>query len=310
MSSQKSLPLVVLAAGLSTRYGRLKQLEPLGPSGEAIMDYNVYDAVRAGFGRAIFVVRREIRADVQAHVEEVFGDALSAEYILQDLAYLPEGFRAPPDRRKPWGTAQAVLIAAERIDGPFAVCNADDQYGPGAFERLYDYLSRDPVPTEGVLVGYPLRETLGGSGGVARGVCHVGRDGLLEQVLEVRDIRRKDGWIVGVEGDGSLVELTGDELASMNLWGLTPSIVDGMRRRFDDFLRLWGASATHEFFLSSAINAQIQVGSARVRALRARDPWFGLTHADDEAWTRAMLLERIEAGVYPRDLASGLHART
>jgi hypothetical protein len=308
LSPLKGLPLVVLAAGLSTRYGRLKQLEPLGPSGEAIMDYNVYDAVRAGFGRAIFVVRHEILPDVRAHVEQVFGDALPAEYVLQDLAYLPDGFRAPPDRRKPWGTAQAVLIAAEGVDAPFAVCNADDQYGPGAFARLHDYLSADPVATEGVLVGYPLRETLTGSGGVARGVCHVGRDGLLEQVLEVRDIRKKDGWIVGVEGDGLTVELTGDELASMNLWGLTPPIVEGMSRRFQDFLRLWGASATHEFFLSSAINAQIQVGSARVRALRARDPWFGLTHADDEAWTRAMLLERIEAGVYPQDLAGGMSA--
>ena len=310
MNTPESLPLVVLAAGLSTRYGRLKQLEPLGPSGESIMDYNVYDAVRAGFGRAVFVVRREILDDVLAHVDAVFGDALSAEYVLQDLGYLPDGFRTPPDRRKPWGTAQAVLIAAERIDGPFAVCNADDQYGPGAFARLYEYLSRDPVPTEGVLVGYPLRETLSDSGGVARAVCHVGREGLLEHVIEVRDIRKKDGWIVGVEGEGegAPVELTGDELASMNLWGLTPPIVAGMRRRFADFLRLWGANPTQEFFLSSAINAQIEVGSARVRALRARDPWFGLTHASDQGWTQAMLLERIEAGVYPRDLARGLSA--
>jgi hypothetical protein len=304
-----SPPLVVLAAGLSTRYGRLKQLEPLGPSGEAIMDYNVFDALRAGFGRVVFVVRREILADVRAHVERVFGDALPAEFVLQDLTWLPEGFRAPPDRRKPWGTAQAVLIAAERIDGPFGVCNADDQYGPGALARLHEYLTLDPVPSEGALVGYPLRETLSGSGGVARGICHMGRDALLEHVIEVRDIRRKDAWIVGVEGDATQVELTGDELVSMNLWGLTPTIVAGMWRRFGDFLRVWGASTTQEFFLSSAINAQIQVGSARVRALHAGDPWFGLTHPDDHAWTRAMLLGRIEAGVYPRDLADALPVR-
>jgi len=303
-----SASLVVLAAGLSTRYGRLKQLEPLGPSGEAIMDYNVYDAVRAGFGRVLFVVRREILDDVRSHVAATLGEALEAEFVLQELTYLPEGFRAPPDRRKPWGTAQAVLIAAERTDGPFAVCNADDQYGPGAFRLLHEYLSLDPVPTEGVLVGYPLRETLSGSGGVARGVCHLGRDQLLEHVIEVRDIRRKDAWIVGVEGDANPVELTGDELVSMNLWGLTPPIVGGMRRRFEDFLHIWGASASQEFFLSSAINAQIQVGSARVRALHARDPWFGLTHAGDQAWTQAKLLERIEAGVYPRMLADALAA--
>jgi hypothetical protein len=302
-------PLVVLAAGLSTRYGRLKQLEPLGPSGEAIMDYNVYDAVRAGFGRVIFVVRREIEVDVRSHVQRVFGDALAAEYAVQDLEWLPEGFRTPPDRRKPWGTAQAVLIAAERASGAFGVCNADDQYGPGAFALLHQYLTLDPVPTEGVLVGYPLSETLSGSGGVARGICHMGRDALLEHVIEVRDIRKKDAWIVGTEGDAGHVELTGDELVSMNIWGLTPAIVDGMRRRFVDFLHVWGASTTDEFFLSSAINAQIQVGSATVRALHARDPWFGLTHAGDQEWTRAMLLDRIEAGVYPRDLAAGL-ART
>jgi hypothetical protein len=305
-----TLPLVVLAAGLSTRYGRLKQLEPLGPSGEAIMDYNVYDALRAGFGRVIFVVRREILADVRAHVDRVFGGALEAEYVLQELEGLPAGFRAPPDRRKPWGTAQAVLTATAHIAGPFAVCNADDQYGPGAFARLHEYLSHEPVPTEAVLVGYPLRETLSGSGGVARGVCHLGRDGLLEHVIEVRDIRRKDAWIVGVEGEAGQVELTGDELVSMNLWGLTPAIIDGMRRRFEDFLRVWGASATQEFFLSSAINAQIHIGSAHVRALRTRDPWFGLTHADDHGWTRATLLERIEAGVYPRDLAGTLPSPT
>ena len=298
--------LVVLAAGLSTRYGRLKQLEPLGPSGEAIMDYNVYDALRAGFDRVIFVVRREILADVRAHVHRVLGKTVPAEFVVQATDYLPAGFWAPPDRHKPWGTAQAVLIAADHLDGPFAVCNADDQYGPGAFERLFGYLTIQPVPTDGVLVGYPLRETLSGAGGVARGVCHMGRDGLLEHVIEVRDIRRKDAWIVGVEGEGSQVELTGDELASMNLWGLTPTIVDGMRRRFRDFLAVWGASATQEFFLSSAINAQIQVGSARVRALHARDPWFGLTHAGDQEWSRKLLLERIEAGVYPRRLADGL----
>jgi hypothetical protein len=300
----------VLAAGLSTRYGRLKQLEPLGPSGETIMDYNVFDALRAGFGRVIFVVRREILADVRAHVERVFGDALPAEFVLQELTRLPRGFHASPDRRQPWGTAQAVLIASERIEGPFAVCNADDQYGPGALALLHDYLTLDPVPSDGVLVGYPLGETLSGSGGVARGVCHMGRDGMLEHVIEVREIRRKDGWIVGVEGDATQVELSGDELVSMNLWGLTPPIVAGMRRRFEDFLRVWGASTTQEFFLSSAINAQIQVGSARVRALHARDPWFGLTHAGDQEWTRALLLQRIEAGVYPRDLAQALTVRS
>jgi hypothetical protein len=304
-----SLPLVVLAAGLSTRYGRLKQLEPLGPSGEAIMDYNVFDALRAGFGPILFVVREEIKADVRAHVLGVFGSDFQADFIIQSLDDLPAGFKPPPDRKKPWGTAQAVLIAAERHRGPFAVCNADDLYGPGAFALLHESLARVPILFDGVLVGYRLRETLSDSGGVARGICHVGRDRLLEHVIEVHDIRRKGAWIVGVEGDATPVDLTGDELVSMNLWGFAPLMIDGMRRRFREFLDIWGSDVTREFFLSSAVNTQIQVGSSRVRALHARDPWFGLTHADDEGWTRALLLERIEAGVYPRRLADALPER-
>jgi hypothetical protein len=298
-----TLPLVVLAAGLSTRYGRLKQLEPLGPQGEAIMDYNVFDAFRAGFGHATFVVREEIEEQIRRHVRRTFGDDAPVDFVTQSLHDLPDGFSAPPDRRKPWGTAQAVLIAADRHPGPFAVCNADDLYGPGAFQLLHDYLSHEPALSDGAIVGYPLRETLSGVGGVARGICHVGRDGLVEHVIEVHDIRRKDAWIVGVEGESTPVDLTGDELVSMNLWGLTPALVAGIRRRFRAFLSLWGANVTREFFLSSAVNAQIQVGSAGVRALKARDPWFGLTHAEDEVPARALLLERIQSGVYPRHLA-------
>lgn len=301
-----SLPLVVLAAGLSTRYGRLKQLEPLGPSGEAIMDYNVFDALRAGFGHATFVVREEILEQVRRHVHRTLGGDLPHDFVIQRLDDLPEGFRPPPDRRKPWGTGQAVILAGQRHAGPFAVCNADDLYGPGAFELLHAYLRQDPVPTEGVLVGYRLADTLVGSGGVARGICHVGRDGLLEHVIEIQDIRRKDAWIVGVEGEATQVELSGDELVSMNLWGFTPPLVVGLRRRFLEFLDLWGANVTRELHLSSAVNAQIQVGAARVRALHARDPWYGLTHADDEGPMRALLHRRIEEGVYPRRLADAL----
>jgi hypothetical protein len=305
-----TLPLIVLAAGLSTRYGRLKQLEPLGPEGEAIMDYNVFDALRAGFGHVTFVVREEIEEQVRRHVRRAFGAALPADFVTQALSDLPEGFRAPPDRRQPWGTAQAVLVAAKRHPGsPLAVCNADDLYGPDAFRLLHEYLAHEPVLSEGVIVGYPLRETLSGSGGVARGICGVGQDGMVDHVVEVRDIRRKDGWIVGTEGESTPVELSGDELVSMNLWGLTPPMIAGIGRRFREFLSLWGANVTREFFLSSAVNAQIQVGSARVRALKARDPWFGLTHAEDEAPTRATLHERIEAGVYPRRLAGSLTGR-
>jgi hypothetical protein len=303
-----SLPLVILAAGLSTRYGRLKQLEPLGPGGETIMDYNVFDAIKAGFGKIAYVVRPEIARDVRRHAERVWGDAVPIDYVTQELSMIPEGFCAPPDRRRPWGTAHAVLCAAGGWSEPFAVCNADDLYGPQAFEVLHAYLSHDPVPTDGVLVGYPLQETLADSGGVARGVCHVGRDALLEHVIEVREIRRRHDWIVGMESEGIPVELSGDELVSMNLWGLTRRMVDGLRRRFVRFLDLWGANADREFFLSTAINEQILTQGASVRVLHADEPWFGLTHAEDAAPTRTQLFERIAAGVYPRRLSDALRS--
>lgn len=301
-----SLPLVVLAAGLSTRYGRLKQLEPLGPAGEAIMDYNVFDALRAGFDEVVYVVRPEIIDEVREHVARVFGDAVRSRFVIQDLDRLPPGFRAPADRRKPWGTAHAVLCAAEEIEGPLVVCNADDLYGPAAFAQLFAYLTRDDVPTEAALIGYPLRDTLAGGGGVARGLCHIGKDGLLEHVIEVHQIRRAAAWIVGVEGEDTPVDLTGDELVSMNLWGLMPSMVEGIRRQFGTFLAHWGAHPGREFFLSSAVNGHIQTYSSRVQVLDSEDSWLGITYAEDRDRFQRMLRERIAAGAYPDRLADGL----
>ncbi|HET9948833.1 MAG TPA: hypothetical protein VFQ22_07915 [Longimicrobiales bacterium] len=300
-----SLPLVILAAGLSTRYGSLKQLDPLGPGGEVIMDYNVYDALRAGFSSVCFVVRREIEDAVRAHVASVFGEAVATDWVRQETDRLPEGYRAPPERRKPWGTAHAVVLAAERIEGAFAVCNADDLYGPAAFRALHDYLVEAPAEEDGALVGYRLQDTLSGSGGVSRAICHVGRGSLLEQVIEIREIRRRDGLITGIEGDATPVELAPDDLVSMNLWGLAPALVRGMRHGFRRFLDVWGADTTQELYLSTAINQRIQAG-ARVRVLHAGEAWFGLTHPEDRDHFRALLAERIAAGVYPERLAGAV----
>jgi hypothetical protein len=271
-----------------------------------MMDFNVYDAVRAGFGSVTYVVRREILDDVRKHVRSVVGDAVETHFVCQELGALPDGFRAPPDRAKPWGTAHAVLCAAKHIDGPFAVCNADDLYGPGAFALLHEYMTVDPLPTEAALVGYTLEKTLSGGGGVARGVCALRKDDMLERVTEVQNIRRAEGWITGSKTDGSPVELSGNEVVSMNLWGFTPPVMELLGRQFRRFLEYWGADTEEECFLSTTVNAQIELEATRVRVLRAPDTWFGVTHAADRARSAAILSERVASGAYPTRLADAL----
>ena len=295
-----------MAAGLSTRYGRLKQLDGLGPGGEAIMDFNVFDAARAGFGSVVYVVRREILRDVQKHVDDKIGSGIETHFVCQELDHLPEGFTAPPERVKPWGTAHAVLCAADLFDGPFAVCNADDLYGPGAFQLLYDHLTTDPLPTDAALVAFTLDKTLSGAGGVARGVCTLGTGERLERIAEVRNIRVSDGHIAGIETDGGPVELSGDELVSMNLWGFTPPVIDLLRRQFRRFLEYWGSDTHAECFLSTTLNAQIEIGATSVAVLQGPDSWFGVTHAADRDRSEAILRERVSSGIYPRRLADSL----
>jgi hypothetical protein len=252
------------------------------------------------------VVRREISDDVERHVDRIFGSAVPTRFVRQELDDLPEGYRSPPDRRKPWGTAHAVLTAAAGIEGPFAVCNADDLYGPRAFELLHAHLTEIPLGTEAALVGYTLFNTLSGEGGVARGVCVLGRHDLLERVTEVRGIRENDGWITGVETDGNPVELDGSAMVSMNLWGFAPSVIRLLRRQFARFLDYWGSDPSQEFFLSTAINGQIELGATQVRVLPAPDTWFGVTHAADRSRSEAILRERVASGAYPGRLAEAL----
>ncbi len=296
--------LVVLAAGLSSRYGRLKQVDPMGPSGESIMDYNVFDAARAGFSRVVFVVRPEIEEQVRAHVTAVVGDALPAEYVHQTLDGVPPELMPPPERRKPWGTGHSVLCASARVSGPFAVCNADDLYGADAFQQLFQHLSTRPLPTEAAMVGYTLADTLSGSGGVARGVCVLGKDRLLQLVTEVREIRQVEGWITGEAGEDETVELEGTEVVSMNLWGFSEPVVELLRRQFLRFLARLGGDPAAEFPLSTALSEQVQMGTVRVAVLPGRSDWFGVTHAADRSEAEVLLRARIAEGAYPADLAA------
>jgi hypothetical protein len=300
--------LVVLAAGMSTRYGRLKQVDPMGPCGASIMDYNVYDALRAGFSEVVFVTRPEIEVEIRDHVSRFVGAALPVHFILQTLDDLPPGFSPPPDRTRPWGTAHAALCAADAVRGPFGVCNADDLYGTQAFETLHRHLSTTPLRTEAALVGYTLEDTLSGQGGVSRGICILGRDRLLESVTEIRELRRVEGWIQGEDEDGVPVELRGHEVVSMNLWGFSDPVVAAMRRQLKRFLGRWGADATAEFPLSTALSEQVRLGSVRVAVLPGGDAWVGVTHPADTDRARSALASRIAGGLYPEDLIAAFRS--
>ena len=296
--------LIVLAAGMSTRYGRLKQVDPMGPAGESIMDYNVYDAARAGFSKVVFVIRPEIEETVRAHVARIVGDGFPTEFVHQTLHDLPADLPpCPPDRKRPWGTGQAVLTASQRVEGPFGVCNADDLYGSDAFVKLFQHLATEPLPTEAAMVGYTLTDTLSGSGGVSRGICVLGRDHLLDRVTEVREIRKTDGWIVGEEANGETVELRGHEVVSMNLWGFSDPVVTLLHRQFRRFLKRWGGHTDAEFPLSTALSEQVQLGTVRVTVIQGKADWFGITHAADREGAQAMVQARVAEGIYPADLA-------
>ncbi|HXV90957.1 MAG TPA: NTP transferase domain-containing protein [Gemmatimonadales bacterium] len=298
------LTLVVMAAGLATRFGGPKQLTPVGPAGEALLDYDVYDAVRAGCRRVVFVVRAELADAFHVHARDVLGDALETVFVEQRLDDLPGGRIPPTGRVKPWGTAHALLAARGAVTGPFAVCNADDWYGPGAYRLLAEHVRREAraAPPVHALVGYRLDATLSEHGGVARGVAVTDRDGLLARLEEVRDVRRDAGGLTGVGPDGTRRALAGDAVASMNLWGFAPGVLAVLADQLARFLDAAGGDLDAEFPLSTAVNDQVALGQARLRVLTAPDRWFGMTFAADLPAVRDAVAALVRAGVYPADL--------
>ncbi len=292
--------LLVLAAGMGSRYGGLKQMDAVGPGGEAIVDYSIYDALRAGFRRVVFVLRREIEAEFRQKVGARFEHVAEVIYVLQDLEQLPEGFHVPAGRTKPWGTTHAVLAAADAIDGPFAVINADDFYGAESYRLLAAHLRGGTA--EHALVGYVLRNTLSEYGAVARGVCAVDATGLLCGVTEMTQIERVGKQIRNTAADGTVTALTGEELVSMNLWGLRAEIFPLLRERLKAFLSRQGAELKAECYLPAAVNELIGVGKATVRVLPTEETWFGVTYQEDKPEVVASVRRLIEAGKYPERL--------
>jgi NDP-sugar pyrophosphorylase family protein len=300
------LTLIVMAAGVGSRYGGAKQLEPIGPNGETFSDYSVYDALESGFGRVVFILREEIERAFRDTVGRRIERYCEVEYVIQRLEDLPPGFSVPPGRVKPWGTAHAVLCCKGIVDAPFAVINADDFYGRDAFRSMARCLSEmdgGTGPLEGCLVAYKVERTLSRHGPVTRGVCEVDGEGHLVRIEERRRVQRRDGRIVS-SGDGERwTEVPPGTLVSMNMWGFTPGIFPELEARFPRFLREHaGDIETAEFLLPEVVGELVGEGVLRVRVIITDARWFGITYPEDVEEARAEIRGLIEGGVYPRKL--------
>ncbi len=293
--------LVVLAAGLGSRYGGLKQMDGVGPSGDTIIDYSIYDALRAGFGKAVFIIRRDIEADFREVFLGKLSGKIAVESVFQELTDLPAGFRCPPDRRKPWGTAQAVFSARAKVREPFAVINADDFYGRSGFLTMAEFL-RGAGPTRYSVVGYGLRGTLSEHGSVARGVCEVDAAGYLSGIVERTRIDKTSEGIFDRRADGRTMRLPEETVVSMNFWGFTPGFFDFIGREFARFLGENIDDPKAEMYIPVVVNALIKSGEATVKVLPTRDQWFGVTYKEDRPRVMAELEKLVAGGEYPRSL--------
>jgi len=297
------MTLVVLAAGIGSRYGGLKQIEAVGPHGAIVIEYSVYDAIRAGFDRVVCVIRRDIEADFCSLVAARFEKHIPVDYVFQDLNDLPPGFPLAADRVKPWGTGHAVMACRNIVKSPFAVINADDFYGRRSYEVLGQFL-KGVRPDSGnySMVGFTLRNTLSEHGHVARGVCEVDEQGLLKRVQERTNIERTATGVRFAGADGGWISLAGDEVVSMNMWGLTPSLFGHLQREFPLFLQKNAANPKSEFFLPTVVDGLVGAGKASVKVLSTPEHWFGVTYPQDKSVVVEGLRRLVEKGVYPEKL--------
>lgn len=292
--------LLVLAAGMGSRYGGLKQMDGVGPNGEAILDYSVTDAIRAGFGKVVFVIRRSFADDFKkVFSKEHFKNQIEVEYVFQELDNLPEGFSVPEGREKPWGTNHAILMAKEVIHEPFAIINADDFYGADAFRVMADHLlTLENTKGQYCMVGYKLENTLSENGSVSRGVCNINNDGLLESMTERTSISRTADGIAYQDPDGSTHPLAADATVSMNLFGFTPDYFGESEKLFVTFLKEHGNEMKSEYYIPFAVNTFINNGYATMRVLKTTAQWFGVTYKEDRPSVVARLKQLHDQGIY------------
>lgn len=310
MSLSKHAALVVMAAGMGSRYGGVKQLDSFGPDGEIIMDYSIYDAIKAGFDKVVIIIRKDIKADFM----DVIGNRLKEKagvpvfYAFQDPYDIPDGFSYPEGRKKPWGTGQAVLAAREFINEPFLVINSDDFYGREPYDLLYRFLTENDNQDNGIahfcMAGYRLGNTLSDNGTVTRGICTVDSNDYLNSITETFSIKEANGNVSGADGAGNNVTLSADDTASMNMMGFTPAIFKELSEKFIDFMKALPGKdpLKSEFLLPEIVSAMIKEGRADMKVLSTDEHWYGVTYREDREAVRKAFRKLTESGVYSKEL--------
>ena len=297
--AKQSYDLVILAAGMGSRFGGLKQVQPVGPHGELIIEYSVFDAMRAGFDRLVLVIRKDIEADFRATIGRRLEVRLEVRYVYQEIDALAAGFKAPVGRTKPWGTGHAVLVARDAVKRPFAAINADDFYGAGGYRALAAHFARSE---RYAMVGYPLKQTLSEHGTVSRGLCATDAAGRLKSITEITKIEKAPTGASYTDSQRKTCALTGNEIVSMNFWGLTPAVFPQLEKRFGDFLRRSQSDPKAEFYLPTTLSELNEGREASIDLLKSDDAWFGITYRDDLPTAQAAIKELIAAGRYPAPL--------
>ncbi|MEI6435038.1 MAG: sugar phosphate nucleotidyltransferase [Bacteroidota bacterium] len=296
--------LLILAAGIGSRYGGLKQLDQIGPSGETIIDYSIYDAMSAGFDKIIFIIKEAIEEDFKEAFVERLKDKVNIDYVFQETWMVPEGIEIPDNRSKPWGTGHAVMMADGKINGPFAVINGDDFYGRGAFQTLADYYNNwsPDRANDYCMVGYRLTNTLSEFGAVSRGVCETNADAFLVDVVERTHIERSSAGIVYKNDQGKFVVIEDNTIVSMNFWGFTPSFFGYLKSGFEEFILKNGGDLKSEFYIPSMVNSLIKSQQASVKILNCDEQWFGMTYKEDRLHVIKSIRALIQKGIYPENL--------
>lgn len=291
--------LVLLAAGMGSRYGGLKQLDQLGPSGETIMDYSIFDALRAGFGKVVFVIRRDIEALFREQIGAKYEGLIEVDYAFQDINDLPEGFSVPAGRSKPWGTGHAVYAARNIVDTPFVVINADDFYGAYGFQALADHFEQSQ---ESCICAFIMSNTLSENGSVSRGVCQADKAGYLQSVVEHTKIMPYGSMVRSYKDSGDDMIFTGNEPVSMNMWGFHPELFDSLEEMLANFLREHGNEEKSEFYIPFVVDNLIRNANQKFKLLTSKDSWFGVTYREDRDHVQASIAELVKSGKYPTPL--------